>query len=110
MEAKRPRRVALSRVESNENASPQKPVSDEPVSAFMRQGEDRAAGTKYRKGILRKDLPHMPAVSIVTTTFNRIGYLKQAIQSVLSKPSRISNFWSVTMRARRDEAALRELP
>ena len=29
----------------------------------------------------------MPAVSIVTTTFNRTGYLKQAIESVLSQTS-----------------------
>lgn len=51
----------------------------------MRGNKDRAAGTKCRKEILGESVLHMPAVSIVTTTFNRTGYLKQAIQTVLSQ-------------------------
>ena len=51
----------------------------------MRQNKDQAAVTKRRKELLRENLLHMPAVSIVTTTFNRTGYLKQAIQTVLSQ-------------------------
>jgi len=51
----------------------------------MRCNKDRAAVTKCRKEILGENLLHMPAVSIVTTTFNRTAYLKQAIQTVLSQ-------------------------
>jgi glycosyltransferase involved in cell wall biosynthesis len=51
----------------------------------MRQNMGRAAGAKCRKEILGVNLLLMPAVSIVTTTFNRTGYLKQAIQTVLSQ-------------------------
>ena len=46
---------------------------------------NRWARIQSTAGILRKDLLHMPAVSIVTTTFNRTEYLKQAIQTVFSQ-------------------------
>jgi glycosyltransferase involved in cell wall biosynthesis len=51
----------------------------------MRRNKVQAAVSKYRKENFRENLLQMPAVSIVVTTFNRTGYLKQAIETVLSQ-------------------------